>query len=35
MYDYLRDELPQLIRSQFHVSERCAISGTRWAGTAR
>lgn len=32
MYDYLRDELPQLIRSQFHVSERCAISGHSMGG---
>ena len=27
MYDYLRDELPALIHSQFNVSDRCAISG--------
>ena len=27
MYDYLRDELPALIQSQFNVSDRCAISG--------
>ena len=26
MYDYLRDELPALIQSQFNVSDRCAIS---------
>lgn len=32
MYDYLRDELPQLIRSQFNVSERCAISGHSMGG---
>ncbi|MDP0817294.1 alpha/beta hydrolase-fold protein, partial [Klebsiella pneumoniae] len=27
MYDYLRDELPQLINRQFKVADRCAISG--------
>ncbi|MFO6426673.1 alpha/beta hydrolase-fold protein [Escherichia coli] len=25
MYDYLRDELPALVQSQFNVSDRCAI----------
>ncbi|HFZ8994174.1 TPA: S-formylglutathione hydrolase [Citrobacter freundii] len=32
MYDYLRDELPALIQSQFNVSERCAISGHSMGG---
>jgi S-formylglutathione hydrolase len=32
MYDYLRDELPALIQSQFTVSERCAISGHSMGG---
>lgn len=32
MYDYLRDELPALIQSQFSVSERCAISGHSMGG---
>ncbi len=32
MYDYLRDELPQLIQSQFKVSDRCAISGHSMGG---
>ena len=32
MYDYLRDELPQLIASEFKVSERCAISGHSMGG---
>ena len=32
MYDYLRDELPQLIRTQFPVGERCAISGHSMGG---
>lgn len=32
MYDYLRDELPELIQSQFNVSDRCAISGHSMGG---
>lgn len=32
MYDYLRDELPALIQSQFKVSDRCAISGHSMGG---
>ena len=32
MYDYLRDELPALIQSQFNVSERTAISGHSMGG---
>ena len=28
MYDYLRDELPALIQSQFNVSDRCAHQWT-------
>ena len=32
MYDYLRDELPALIQSQFTVSGRCAISGHSMGG---
>lgn len=32
MYDYLRDELPDLIREQFNVSDRCAISGHSMGG---
>lgn len=32
MYDYVRDELPALIRSQFNVGERCAISGHSMGG---
>ncbi len=32
MYDYLRDELPALIQSQFNVSDRCAISGNSMGG---
>ncbi|RRB74478.1 S-formylglutathione hydrolase [Escherichia coli] len=32
MYDYLRDELPALIQSQFNVSDRCAISGHSMGG---
>lgn len=32
MYDYLRDELPALIQSQFNVGERCAISGHSMGG---
>lgn len=32
MYDYLRDELPALIQSQFTVSDRCAISGHSMGG---
>lgn len=32
MYDYLRDELPALIHSQFNVSDRCAISGHSMGG---
>ncbi|WP_308064541.1 S-formylglutathione hydrolase [Escherichia marmotae] len=32
MYDYLRDELPALIQSQFNVSNRCAISGHSMGG---
>ncbi|HAZ5755541.1 TPA: S-formylglutathione hydrolase [Escherichia coli] len=32
MYDYLRDELPTLIQSQFNVSDRCAISGHSMGG---
>ena len=29
MYDYLRDELPAIIRSEFSIGDRCAISGQR------
>ncbi|MEN0617002.1 S-formylglutathione hydrolase [Klebsiella indica] len=32
MYDYLCNELPQLIASEFNVSERCAISGHSMGG---
>ncbi|HDT5517838.1 S-formylglutathione hydrolase [Klebsiella sp. 141130] len=32
MYDYLRDELPQLINRQFQVADRCAISGHSMGG---
>ena len=32
MYDYLRDESPALVRSQFNVSDRCAISGHSMGG---
>ncbi|KNC91954.1 S-formylglutathione hydrolase [Trabulsiella odontotermitis] len=32
MYDYIRDELPALIQSQFKVSDRCAISGHSMGG---
>ncbi|MBJ8361634.1 S-formylglutathione hydrolase [Citrobacter cronae] len=32
MYDYLRDELPALIQSQFNVCDRCAISGHSMGG---
>ncbi|HCM7225918.1 TPA: S-formylglutathione hydrolase [Klebsiella aerogenes] len=32
MYDYLRDELPQLIHNQFQVADRCAISGHSMGG---
>ena len=32
MYDYLRDELPALIQSQFNVSDRSAISGHSMGG---
>ncbi|BBV92540.1 MAG: S-formylglutathione hydrolase [Enterobacter sp.] len=32
MYDYLRDELPALVQSQFVVGERCAISGHSMGG---
>nr|MCX3323102.1 S-formylglutathione hydrolase [Bacillus paranthracis] len=32
MYDYLRDELPALVQSQFDVSDRCAISGHSMGG---
>ncbi|HHU2922577.1 TPA: S-formylglutathione hydrolase [Escherichia coli] len=32
MYDYLRDELPALIQSQFNVSDRCAISDHSMGG---
>lgn len=32
MYDYLRDELPALIRSEFSVGERCAVSGHSMGG---
>lgn len=32
MYDYLRNELPALIQSQFNVSDRCAISGHSMGG---
>ena len=32
MYDYLRDELPQLIYSQFTLADRCAISGHSMGG---
>ncbi len=32
MYDYLRDELPALIKAQFEVSDRAAISGHSMGG---
>lgn len=32
MYDYLRDELPQLIAREFTLSSRCAISGHSMGG---
>ena len=32
MYDYLRDELPALVQSQFNVSDRCTISGHSMGG---
>ena len=32
MYDYLRDELPQLIAREFNLSDRCAISGHSMGG---
>ena len=32
MYDYLRDERPQLINNQFQVADRCAISGHSMGG---
>lgn len=32
MHDYLRDELPALVQSQFNVSDRCAISGHSMGG---
>lgn len=32
MCDYLRDELPALVQSQFNVSDRCAISGHSMGG---
>lgn len=32
MYDYLRDELPQLIAREFTLSGRCAISGHSMGG---
>lgn len=32
MYDYLRDELPGLIKAHFNVSDRCAISGHSMGG---
>ncbi len=32
MYDYLRDELPALMQSQFAVGPRCAISGHSMGG---
>lgn len=32
MYDYLRDELPQVIQSNFNVADRCAISGHSMGG---
>jgi S-formylglutathione hydrolase len=32
MYNYIRDELPALIQSQFNVSERSAISGHSMGG---
>ena len=32
MYDYLRDELPQLIAREFNLSGRCAISGHSMGG---
>lgn len=32
MYDYIRDELPAPVHSQFAVSERCAISGHSMGG---
>ncbi|SUH65573.1 esterase [Salmonella enterica subsp. enterica serovar Madelia] len=35
MYDYLRDELPALIQTQFNVSDRCAISGHSMGGHGR
>ena len=35
MYDYLRDELPALVQSQFNVSDRRAISGHSWVVTVR
>ncbi|MNS72404.1 S-formylglutathione hydrolase YeiG [compost metagenome] len=32
MYDYIRDELPALIKAQFDVSDRAAISGHSMGG---
>jgi S-formylglutathione hydrolase len=32
MYDYLRDELPALVKAQFDVSDRAAISGHSMGG---
>ena len=32
MYDYLRDELPAIIRSEFSIGDRCAISGHSMGG---
>ncbi|HHA1266687.1 MULTISPECIES: S-formylglutathione hydrolase [Enterobacter] len=32
MYDYIRDELPALIKAEFTVSDRCAISGHSMGG---
>lgn len=32
MYDYLRDELPKLIQTEFNVADRCAISGHSMGG---
>jgi len=32
MYDYLRDELPALVKAHFNVSDRCAISGHSMGG---
>ncbi|HHA1369967.1 MULTISPECIES: S-formylglutathione hydrolase [Enterobacter] len=32
MYDYIRDELPALIKAEFTVSDRCAITGHSMGG---